>query len=777
MHPSDMHDVLTASRAGWSAARLTVGVAASVAGSLLSAVGARTLAAQDRPSATAVHVQVAPVLDGRLDDQLWMDVPALAGFVQREPREGTPVSQRTEVRVVQDGDALYIGARLFEQDPSTIVFGQTLRDASLDDADAFTIILDTYRDGQNGFVFATTPAGIEYDGQVTNEGQGGGRGGGRQQRGSGGGFNLNWDGEWEVATSADAEGWSAEVRIPFSTLRYGQGGPQVWGLNFERRIRRNNEEAVWSPLPRQFEIYRVSLAGTLELEAPATRTLTVTPYALAEAFKDHRVAAPEWSTSPKVGGDAKIGLSQSLTLDLTVNTDFALAEVDDQQVNLTRFPLFFPEKRGFFLENAGSFAVGSAQSAELFFSRRIGLVSGVEVPIRAGARLTGKVAGAQIAALNIQTGDQQVLDDDGISEVPLAPPTNFGVVRAFQEFENRSRIGAILVSRLNTSETSDYNLAYGVDGRWGLGQALTLSGWIAGTTTPTDAGAEPRTGFHGGQYGVEGQGTYTTRDWQASFGYRQIGEAFNPEVGFLSRRGYRSVNTRVLRHFRTPSIPWFREFRPHVSWRQFWTLEGFSETYIVHIDNHFAFENGAFFQLPGLNFTGEGLEEPFEIREGIVIPAGRYDNVEWEFRANTDRSAPLSVSGGWEWGGFFTGTRFGPNVTVAYRYRDRFTASIRADYFDVRLDQGDFTTAVVNIRGAYSFTPRHALQANVQYNDDTREVATQLRFGWLDTAGTGLFIVFNEGRHTGPFRETGLRAGPLQRQLVVKYTKLFNLSR
>ncbi len=370
------------------------------------------------------------------------------------------------------------------------------------------------------------------------------------------------------------------------------------------------------------------------------------------------------------------------------------------------------------------------------------------------------------------------LEDGDSTEAELSPPNNFGVLRLFQEFANRSRLGGIFVSRLNTSSTSDYNLTYGLDGRLGIGQDLTFDTWFAMTTTPWNSSEpDPRTGFNNGEYGLNGRAAYVTRDWSASLGYRQIGDQFNPEVGFLSRDAYRHVNSRVLRHIRMPSVPWFREFRPHVSWSQYWDLEGFTESYLVHIDNHFAFENGAFFQLPGFNFTGEGLREPFEIRDGIVIPPGTYDNIEWEMRANTDRSAPLSVSGGWDWGGFYNGTRFGPNATLAYRYRDRFTTSLRVDYFDVRFEQGSFTTAVVDFNGSYSFTPRIYVQANVQYNDDTEDVGTNVRFGWLDTAGTGLFIVYNEGRHTGSFDETGIAAGPRQQQLIIKYTKLFDFTR
>ena len=748
--------------------------------------------AQQPPAASASAITSAPVIDGRLDDDAWAEGQVLTGFVQREPTEGRPVSERTEVRVAYDEEALYIGAWLFDSDPTSLVFGQTLRDASLNESDAFVLVLDTYLDRQNGFVFGTTPAGIEYDGQVANEGQGGGGGGrpggggGRQQRGSGGGFNLNWDGSWEVATSTDSLGWYAEMRIPFTTLRYGRGGDQTWGLNFERRIRRNSEEAVWAPIPRQFNLYRVSLAGTLDLAAPATRIATINPYVLSNSFKDYTVTSPDAEFGSKVGIDAKIGLNQSLTLDLTVNTDFAQAEVDDQQVNLTRFSLFFPEKRAFFLENAGTFSVGSGRSAELFFSRRIGLSSGQEVPIHAGARMTGKVGDMQLGLLNIQTGGLSVPSTVNGGTLRVAPNNNFGVVRAFREWENRSRIGGIFVSRLNTNSPSDYNLTYGLDGRLGIGQDLTFSGWAGLTTTPLPSGTpDLREGFNNGEYGYAGTGNFVTRDWEISGGYRQIGSEFNPEVGFVNRSAYRYISGRVLYHLRTEGVDWFREFRPHISGNSFWSLGGFNESYYVHIDSHFAFENGAEIHLPGWNLTGEGLDTPFQIRdEGdlpdggrgpIIIPAGTYNNQELLFVANTNRSAPLSVSAGVTFGEFYSGTRSSPYGSISYRFRDRLTTSVSMNYFDVKLDEGSFTTSLVRLTGSYSFTPRIYLQANLQYNDDSKNLGSNIRLGWLDTAGTGLFIVYNDTEFLGDIDPLGFRSGPRQRQLVIKYTKLFNL--
>ena len=749
--------------------------------------------AQQAPAASASAIASAPVIDGRLDDDAWAEAQVLTGFIQREPSEGQPVSERTEVRVAYDEEALYVGAWLFDSDPTSLVFGQTLRDASLNESDAFVLVLDTYLDRQNGFVFGTTPAGIEYDGQVANEGQGGGGGGGRpgggggrQQRGSGGGFNLNWDGSWEVATSTDSLGWYAEMRIPFTTLRYGRGGDQTWGLNFERRIRRNSEEAVWAPIPRQFNLYRVSLAGTLDLAAPATRIATINPYVLSNSFKDYTVTSPDAEFGSKVGIDAKVGLNQSLTLDLTVNTDFAQAEVDDQQVNLTRFSLFFPEKRAFFLENAGTFSVGSGRSAELFFSRRIGLSSGQEVPIHAGARMTGKVGDMQLGLLNIQTGGLSVPSTVNGGTLRIAPNNNFGVVRAFREWENRSRIGGIFVSRLNTNSPSDYNLTYGLDGRLGIGQNLTFSGWAGLTTTPLPSGTpDVREGFNNGEYGYAGTGNFVSRDWELSGGYRQIGSEFNPEVGFVNRSAYRYTSGRILYHLRTEGVDWFREFRPHISGNAFWSLGGFNESYYVHIDNHFAFENGAEIHLPGWNLTGEGLEAPFQIRdEGdlpdggrgpIIIPAGTYNNQELLFTANTNRSAPLSISGGVTFGGFYSGTRSSPYGNISYRFRDRLTTSVSMNYFDVKLAEGSFTASLVRFTGSYSFTPRIYLQANLQYDDHSKNLGSNIRLGWLDTAGTGLFIVYNDTEFLGDIDPLGFRSGPRQRQVVIKYTKLFNL--
>ncbi|HWI17630.1 MAG TPA: DUF5916 domain-containing protein, partial [Vicinamibacterales bacterium] len=390
---------------------------------------------------TASRTAEAPTLDGDvIGDAAWAQAVPISAFWQEQPDEGQPVSERTEVRVLFTKDTLYIGAVMYDREPRSITVSDARRDAPLDDTDSFQMIVDTYRDRQNGFVFGTNPAGIEFDGQVTNEGQGGGGlGFGQMQSGgSGSGFNINWDGAWEVRSRIGDYGWSAEFAIPFRTLRYPSSATQTWGINFQRNIRRKNERAFWAPIPRQFNLYRLSLAGSVTgIETPALRNFLITPYGLASAVASG-VRPVDTALDYDFGGDVKYSLTPSLTLDATINTDFAQVEVDDQQVNLDRFTLFFPEKRPFFLENAGFFSVGNPGEVDLFFSRRIGIGGGGQsIPIIGGARVSGKAGRFNVGLLNMQTSDYH----DTVAS------TNFSVARVSRDLPNRSSIGAIFTNR------------------------------------------------------------------------------------------------------------------------------------------------------------------------------------------------------------------------------------------------------------------------------------------------------------------------------------------
>src|SRR5438874_1020370 len=504
------------------------------------------------PAARARAVITPPVIDGRLTDPAWLEATPVTGFVQRELHEGAPVTERTEVRIVTDGQALYVGAWLYDSDPAGIVAGEQVRDGDIAKSDYFGVLLDTYHDRQNGFVFTTTPAGIEYDAQVVNEGEGGGiqlPGQPRAMAGSLGGFNLNWDGTWTVATSVDSGGWYAEFRIPFTTLRHGAGQQQTWGLNLVRSIRRKNEEAFWSFIPRQFSLMKVSRAGTLEgVQVPSRRVWTATPYALTGMERNYTIDA-EARSRGELGGEVKYGVTPSLTLDLTYNTDFAQVEVDEQRTNLTRFPLFFPEKRPFFLENAGIFSAGTPQAVDLFFTRRIGIDTlGQPVPILGGGRLTGRVGDFTVGALEIFT-----------ERAGLQQPMSYSVVRLQRELAARSRIGVIGVQRMGTAQTGDWNRVVGLDGRIGIRDAWTIDWWGAASATP---GPDGDAAAYSARLG------YETGSWSNLARIIQVGRDFDPQVGFLNRGGgYRFYEGTVMWKKRFPGVPWLKDWHAHAGYR------------------------------------------------------------------------------------------------------------------------------------------------------------------------------------------------------------------
>jgi Domain of unknown function (DUF5916) len=732
---------------------LGLGILAPICNSLSAqAASDPTSPGRSTPIARAVAVTTPPMIDGRLTDPAWRDATPITGFIQRELHEGAPVTERTEVRIITDGQALYVGASLYDTDAGGIVPGDKVRDGDISKSDYFGILLDTYHDRQNGFVFTTTPAGIEYDAQVVNEGEGGGiqlPGQTRAMAGSLGGFNLNWDGTWTVATSVDSAGWYAEFRIPFTTLRYGAGAQQTWGLNLVRSIRRKSEEAFWSFIPRQFSLMKVSHAGTLQgIQTPSRRVWTVTPYALAGAERNFAID-PETQHRSEAGGEMKVGVTPSLTLDLTLNTDFAQVEVDEQRTNLTRFPLFFPEKRPFFLENAGIFSAGTPQAVDLFFTRRIGIDTlGQPVPIVGGGRITGRVGDFTVGALQIFTEHQ-----------------GYSVARVSRELATRSRIGVIAIQRMATGNTGDWNRVYGIDGRIGIRDPWTIDWWGAASALP---GPDGNVAAYSARLG------YETQHWSNGARFIQVGRDFDPQVGFLNRRGgYRYYEAGVMWKKRVPSVPWIKEWIPHVNYRGYYNLDGFWQEGRLHIDlGQVDLANGGTFG-PEVNVEHQGLKQPFAIASTVTLPVGSYDYTSFGFDLTTDPSAPFSLLLRADVGGFYNGTRRGGSVTLGARRGSSLNTSLLIEYNDVRLDQGNFTRTLIEPRIAYFFTPRIMLQTLVQYSNQARVWTANARFGWLSTAGTGLFIVYNEGQEADGFFQWNR---PQARSLIVKYTRQFGRS-
>ena len=714
------------------------------------------------PSIAATRVPEGPAIDGDVTgDPVWTAAVPASGFWQEQPDEGQPSTERTEIRIVYTADTLYVGVVCFDREPSGIIVADSRRDAPLDDTDSFRIIFDTYRDRLNGFVFGTNPAGIEYDGQVTNEGQGGGGlgGGQRQQMGAGGGFNLNWDGAWQVRSRISEIGWTAEFAIPFRTLRFPSGRDQVWGVNFQRNIRRRNERAFWAPISRQYTLYRLSLAGSLTgLQTPAIRNLKATPYVLGNALESG-VRPVSGRFDRDAGIDVKYGLTPSLVLDGTVNTDFAQVEIDDQQVNLDRFDLFFPEKRPFFLENSGFFTVGNPGEVDLFFSRRIGIGPGGEaIPIRGGGRVSGKLGQYNLGLLNMQTADY----------ADRLPGSNFTVLRVSRDLPNRSSVGALFTGRHGTGDLSaenDLNRTYAVDGKVGVRNHTVLSGFLARTETP---------GLDGDDHAYNLRTRTNLPRFDLEFGYQELGPQFNPEVGFLSRRGYRKPDARLMTRWRPKSFLNLQEIRPHTSYRAFFGFDDdLLETEYWHIDTHWQFKNSSEVHT-GMNITEEGVREAFEIYPGVWVPPGSYPHTEAQLVLMTNQGAPVNVEIRSQIGGFFGGDRVSVTPTLRMRAGETLTTELSYQRNDVDLPWGTFATNLVRTRLSYSFTTRTFVQGLVQYNDRADLWSMNFRFGWLQDANTGLFVVYTDTRGLYDLFDRPERT---DRSFVIKYSHMFDLLR
>ncbi len=715
--------------------------------------------AAPRPEAVAEAAPERPVLDGEvLGDPAWQGAEPITSFWQERPDEGRAATEKTDVRVVFTEDTLYVGVVCYDRDPKSIIVSDSRRDTSLDETDSFQIILDTYRDGLNGFVFGTNPAGIEYDGQVTNEGQGGGGlgPGQNQQTGPGSGFNVNWDGAWDVRTQIGDFGWSAEFAIPFRTLRFPSAADQVWGLNFQRNIRRRNERAFWSPIPRQYNLYKLSLAGALSgVRTPTFRNFKVTPYALGE-LRQSGERPVDGVALGDVGFDAKYNPTSSLTLDATVNTDFAQVEVDEQQINLDRFNLFYPEKRPFFLENAGFFNVGNPGEVDLFFSRRVGIGErGEEVPILAGGRLSGKAGAYSLGLLNMQTSEYQ---HHYASE-------NFSVVRISRDLPNRSSFGGLFVNRQSMGDyasSSDRNRTYALDGKWGVRQHTVVSSFVAKTDTP---------GVASDDYAFNLRSRTNVRRFDLELGYQEVADNFNPEVGFLTRKGYRKPDGRFLMRFRPTNFMHVAEFRPHTSARAFYRIDGSLETLYWHIDNHSQFRN-SYEVHTGVNITREGVRTPFQIFPGVTVPIGEYSHKEAQLVLITNQGAPLSLHFQTIIGGFFGGDRVTLTPTLRMRAGNTLTAEVAYQRNDVDLPGGSFVTNLLRTRVSYSFTTRAFVQALVQYNDRADLWSMNVRFGLLQAANTGLFVVYTDTRG---LYDLVPRPERTDRSFVVKFSRMFDL--
>ena len=710
--------------------------------------------------APVVRSTKLPIMDGNvIDDEAWSSINPIISFTQKSPDEGQVATEKTAVRIMYSEQMFYVSVICYDSNPEGIVISDTRRDAPLNNTDSFMFILDTFHDQQNGFVFGTNAGGIEYDAQVSGGGEGMSISSTRQSVGVGANFNINWDAAWDVKTEIGEYGWSAEFAIPFKTLRFSSAKDQSWGANFQRTIARKNEHVFWSPIPRQFTLTRLALEGTLTgINVPTDRNIKLMPYALGNNNK----VINETSYSESEGDfglDAKVGVTSSLTMDITYNTDFAQVEADEQQVNLDRFSLFFPEKRAFFLENAGLFSAGEntyyGPDIEMFFSRRIGIVSGSRVPILGGGRLTGDLGGFKLGILNMRTGSVKNVSDGD----------DYGVFRLKKELPNRTYFGGMVTRKKGLGDGGYINQSYSIDGALGIGDAIQLIGFAAKT--------DPAPGIKGNNdsYAYVLEANRNTQSFTNQIRYSEVGKNFNPEMGFVKRLGYRKVLFRILNRTRPKDLFGILELRPHITYWGYWKLEdGFQETGFLHIDNHWEFRNG--FRIDtGINFTKEGVVDSFQIVSGEWVPPNTYDNKELHIRTNTNLTKPFSIILVTKIGGFFNGDRKNFDTTLRYRFGDRFTSEVISKYNDVKLDDGgEFITHLMRGRLTYALSANIYIQSLLQYNNQSDEWSMNWRFIWQQSAATGLYIVYNEAQDYD-----GIPITKSTKSFVLKYSYLFDI--
>jgi hypothetical protein len=690
-------------------------------------------------------------LDGRLDEPSWLTAPVAKNFIQNDPREGEPATFDTEVKLLYDDDSLFIGVFAKDDRPDEIIINELRKDFNTGTSDNFQIVIDTFHDERNGYQFAVNPAGAKWDSQMSNEG--------RDQ-------NSNWDGVWDVRARVGEDGWYAEIRIPFRTLKFGQESLQTWGINFQRRLRRLNENSYWSPVQRIYGLSRVSMAGTVEgLQGLRPgNNLRVKPYALASSS---RVGTADNDGDFEAGLDVKYGVTSGLTWDFTVNTDFSQVEADEQQINLTRFSLFFPEKRDFFLENSGiyQFGVGSggaggggggrqnpSQDMILFFSRQIGLSeSGSVIPILGGTRLTGRAGGYSMGALNIQQREEG-----------LTPSANFTALRLRRDVFAASDIGVMFLNK----EVSGphFNRVFGADANFRFFQNLDVNFAGAKTSSPEEAVEE-----QGEDWYAKSSFNYRSNRLEIRGGYQMIGERFNNEMGFVPRRGVDNGELHVGARFRPNwswTRGWLRETYPH------WQVENFSERggglESRYMDWHWplTFHNSSFVEV-GINPNIEVITSPFTInsRRNIQVLPGRYEFNEYFLLANSNAAAPLAFNTRYSVGEFYDGYRHGYTVGTTVRANEHFNVSGTVQFNDIDLPQGAFTTTLVSGRVNYFFNTKVFLNALLQYNSDARQWSSNVRFNVIHRPLSDIFLVYNERRES--------RTGELlDRALVAKVTYL-----
>jgi hypothetical protein len=706
-------------------------------------------AAGSERSLHAVRVDTPPTLDGRLDDDLYTTHPPTSGFIQQEPDEGQPATEQTDVWVFFDDETIYVSARCFDSHPERIAGLDRQRDGrNVSRSDHIVVVLDTFLDRRNGYYFQTNPSGAIRDQAIVDEKS-----------------NAEWNTVWNAKAGRFENGWTAEMAIPFKSLRYAQAGPQEWGINFRRMVKWKNEASYLTAVPAAYSvqgILKMSVNASLTgLETPArSQNIEIKPYAVSSLMTDRISAMPFDNKGMADGGiDFKYGLTRGLTADVTINTDFAQIEEDVQQVNLTRFSLFFPEKRSFFLEGQGIFLFGSPPVTAgtltpgdvpvMFFSRRIGLSEGQTVPVRVGSRVTGKIGRLSLGALSIQTGAKP---EAGASS------TNFTVVRAKIDVLRRSSIGALVTNRRPSSPGTRSNQVFGADANFLFFQNLSVNGYATGSRTTGQASHASYRGvidYASDRYGFVAEHLF-------------VGDGFDSEVGYVQRQDMARTSLKARFSPRVPGSPRIR--------RLLWQggMDVITDSGHETLQNRqpkgqfeIQLQNSDVFKVE-YQHDFELLPQDFRIAPGVTVPSGNYDYDTMRVSYEMGQQRPISGTLSTGVGSFYGGTR----REASYQGR---IAPVPFIAFDpgvslnwVRLPVGRFNVIQITSRVSVTPTPWILISSLIQFNAATHSLSSSVRLHWEYQSGSDLYVVYSDGRDTAT---TGF-PDMLNRSFAVKVTRL-----
>lgn len=669
-------------------------------------------------SITAYRITEKIEIDGDHDEDAWDEATYISNFTQRELDEGQPATEETRVAVLYNDTHLYIGVEALESNPEGIIAKESRRDFSWQSEDNFEIILGPFDDKRSGYLFVVNPNGAIADVLVTDDGAG---------------FNRDWNGVWQAAVEIDDEGWFIEIEIPFSTLKFPDSDEQVWALNMERNIRRKNEQVLWQGWSRDYDLEKLSQAGTLT-GLKGIRSATkweLKPYITAGIEKERGEKRKEkWD----IGGDLNYQLSPIMKLNVTLNTDFSQVEADREEINLSRFDLFFPEKRDFFLDGKNLFEFNLGSSAQTFYSRRIGLKNRKEIPILGGARITGKAGDTNIGLLSIQEAEKDSLHS-----------TNYSVIRVKQNILDQSNIGFIVTSKNNTKR---HSLLYGVDANYRTSDLFENKNFAVGAAISQSFIKNEKNKDNTGYYAYA---TYPNDNIYFQLSTSRIMQNYNPEVGFLRRKDYKLYSSELELN---PRPDWF-SFIKSIPVKPFEI-----DYYISDSDNELESMEFEFSPI-GVEFaSGDAAEfnilrlfdkptETFEIIDELFIPAAEYWYTRYEIAAETFEGRRLFSELQYSWGDFYSGERREFEINLGLNLHERLNLSADWERNYIKLSSETFTTDEIGSRLEYAFNPTLNTSIFSQWNNEDEEMILNFRINWIPRAGSFFYFVVNQEYATG----------------------------